>query len=368
MGFKRIAVIMAGGSGERFWPLSRLTRPKQLLNLASEDQSLLSQTVHRLQPMIELEDVLIATAPHLVGPSAEALPGLPPQNVGAEPHKRNTAGCLVWTAANLLASDENARETISMAVLAADHRIGPDENFRDTVDTALNVAEQLGGIVTIGIPPTRPETGYGYIEVAAQAESVGSSTVQIRPVKQFREKPDASTAQQFLDAGTFFWNSGTFFWTLDTFLSELERVAPDLYEATMEIAALIRAGDQKAAEDRFAALRSVSIDYALMEHANNVYVAKATFDWDDVGAWDSLDRSLPLNPSGNVERGDVLCLEGTGNIVVNEVEGITVALLGLDDLVVVVTGDAVLICPKDKAQEVRKAVDALRSAGRTTKI
>lgn len=368
MGYKRIAVIMAGGSGERFWPLSRLTRPKQLLNLASENQSLLSQTVHRLQPLIQLEDVYIATTPHLVTPSSEALPEIPARNVSAEPHKKNTAGCLVWTAANLLAQDENARANVSMAVLAADHRIGPDKNFRDTVDAALTVAEQRGGIVTIGITPSRAETGYGYIEVAQNSASVGSDSVQILPVQQFREKPDAETAQKFLDSGNFFWNSGTFFWTLDTFLTELETAAPDLYDATYEIAELLRKGDQKAAEDRFSAIRSVSVDYALMEKATHVYVAQATFDWDDVGAWDSLDRSLPASASGNVERGDVLCLESSRNIVVNEVEGITVALLGLDDLVVVVTGDAVLICPKERAQDVRKAVDALRSAGKTTKI
>ncbi|MBL8088036.1 MAG: NTP transferase domain-containing protein [Chthonomonas sp.] len=358
---RRIAIVMAGGSGERFWPLSRLHRPKQLLNLASPDRTLLAQTVDRLQPTFAAENIFIATAPHLVAPSQSALPELPAGNVQAEPHKRNTAGCLIWVAANLLAQDADARSSVTMAVIAADHRISPDDRFRDTIDTALGVAESTGGIVTIGIPPSRPETGYGYIEADSGRTALGTSLVPVLPVRQFREKPDHSTAEAFLVHGGFYWNSGTFFWTLATFLTELELAAPELYAATMRIAELLRSGDQTMADEAFAALPSISIDYALMEKARTVYVAKAAFDWDDVGAWDALDRSLSPDSAGNVVRGDVHAVESSQSIVINESATMTVCTLGVEGLVVVVTEDAVLVLPKDRAQDVRRVVESVRA-------
>lgn len=363
MNNNRVAVIMAGGSGERFWPLSRMNRPKQLLRLADPEKTLLEQSVERLQPLIGPENIIIATAPHLVAPSQNQVPALPQGNVQAEPHKRNTAGCLVWVAANILAQHPDARETVSMAVLAADHRISPDEGFRATVDEALTIAETLGGIVTIGIKPDRPETGYGYIETVADADNLGTDQVPVRQVKRFCEKPDRETAEQFLAQGGFFWNSGTFFWTLDTFLTELEAAAPNLYAAVYGIRDAIAAGDTTRAHDIFAELPSISIDYALMEKAKQVYVAEAAFDWDDVGAWDALERTFATDQLGNVSQGDAVLVESGNSIVVNEHPGITTCLLGVDNLVVVVTGDAILICPKDRAQHVRSIVEHLKSKG-----
>lgn len=354
---------MAGGSGERFWPLSRVLKPKQFLRLAHPERTLIEQTVERLQPLIQPQDTYIATAPHLVEPSRALVGGIPAANVQAEPHKRNTAGCLVWVAARLLAEDPNARQTTSMAVLAADHRITPDEGFRATLDACLSLAEQSGGIVTIGIRPDRPETGYGYIEKDASVAALGTAQVPIYPVKQFREKPDRATAEEFLRNGDFLWNSGTFFWTLDTFLSELELAAPDLYQATMQIADQLRSGEPEAAEQIFAGLRNVSIDYALMEAARKVFVAEAAFEWDDVGSWDALDRSLDRDDSGNVAQGDILALDSTECIVVNENPAITACLVGVQNLVVVVTEDAVLICPKNEAQRVKHIVESLRERG-----
>lgn len=363
MPHERYAVIMAGGSGERFWPLSRQTRPKQLLKLAHPEHTLLEQTVNRLAGLVPTENILIATAPHLVGPSQAHLIGLPAANIQAEPHKRNTAGCLVWVAANLLAKDPDARAKVSMAVLAADHRISPDDGFQATVSKALDVAENHNSIVTIGIKPDRPETGYGYIEVDQTSANQGDDRVVIRAVKQFREKPDAATAEQFLASGGFLWNSGTFFWTLDTFLTELENAAPELYQATLRLADLLRTGDSQGASEAFAALPSISIDYALMEKARKVAVAQAAFDWDDVGAWDALDRSLPTDEQQNVGRGDVVSVDSKSCIVVNDHPGITTCLLGVEGLVVVVTEDAVLVCPKERAQDVRAVVEALKNKG-----
>lgn len=361
MAQRRIAVVMAGGSGERFWPLSRRLRPKQLLRLAHPERTLVEQTVSRLLPVFGPDGVYLATAPHLVEASRPYVAGLPDTNVLAEPHKRNTTGCLVWVAACLMADDPSARETVSMAVVAADHRIDPDSGFQVTVRMALDVAEREGGIVTIGIAPDRPETGYGYIEVAGGGAELGDSTVRVQRVERFLEKPSLAAAERYVASGRYLWNSGTFFWTLDTFLAELERAQPEIARAIPELASLLAQGQHEDAADRFAELPNISIDYALMEKATDVFVAHAAFQWDDVGAWDALARSLPANDDGNVIQGDVLALESYGSIVVNEAAGTTVCVLGAQDMIVVATGDAILVMPKNRAQDVRKAVEAVRA-------
>ncbi len=363
MGNRRVAVVMAGGSGERFWPLSRKLRPKQLLNLADRDLSLIEQTVGRLEPLFGTENVWIATAPHLVEPTVQALPNLPKSNILAEPHKRNTAGCLVWVAASLLAQDPGARSNTSMAIVAADHRIGPDAKFQETVSAALSCAEETGALVTIGIKPDRPETGYGYVEIHQEAEPFMSAPVQVRRVKQFREKPSEDLAKQFLASGGFLWNSGTFYWTLDAFMTELEFAAPELAASINPLASMLAKGEDERAAELFGSLTSISIDYALMEKARNVFVAQATFDWDDVGAWDALERSFEPDSDGNVMIGESIGVETLRSIVSNNTTGQTVCLLGVEDLVVVATEDAILVCPKNRAQEVRKIVDRLNSEG-----
>lgn len=363
MPFQRRAVVMAGGSGERFWPLSRRLRPKQLLKLASPDRTLIRQTVDRVLPLVGSDGVVIATAPHLVDPVREELPHLPPHQVLAEPHKRNTAGCLVWVAAQMLADDPEARQHASMAVIAADHRITPDEAFQEVVDAALTVAEERGGIVTIGIRPSRAETGYGYIEVVPGGAFLGRSGVTLHRVQRFREKPNLADAKHFVEQGGFLWNSGMFFWTLDTFLNELERAAPELYAAVPVIADHLRAGQSDAAADHFARLPSISIDYALMEKATDVYVAEATFDWDDVGSWDALDRSLHADEEGNVVQGESVAVDVQDCIIVNESDRSVACLLGVRHLVVVVTDDAVLVCDKSESQQVRQIVEVLRERG-----
>lgn len=350
---------MAGGSGERFWPLSRQSHPKQLLKLAHPEKSLLAQSIERVEPLVGRENIIIATAPHLLKPIADALPFLDSSQVQAEPHKRNTAGCLVWTAASILARDPTLRETASMAVLTADHRIEPAEGFQRTIQAALDLAEETGGLVTIGIRPDRPETGYGYIELAGDLPS--RHEVSCHGVRAFKEKPDADTAAQFLASGRFLWNSGTFFWRLDAFLNELALAAPELHAAVEKIAFQLREGDQQGAEDTFASIPSISIDYALMERAKQVYVVSADFKWDDVGSWDALDRSLPHDESGNVAQGSVLLIDTKNAIVMNENSRVTTCLLGVDDIVVAVTEDAVLVIPKSRAQEVKAVVEALKS-------
>ncbi len=357
---RRVAVIMAGGSGERFWPLSRRNRPKQLLPLSGTGRTMIQDSVDRLLGLFDASDIVVATAPHLVQPIAAQLPELPLGNVLAEPHKRNTAGCLVWIAAGLLAEDPASRTTTSMAVVASDHRIEPPEGFRRTLASALEAAESGRGLGTIGIAPDRPETGYGYIEVEPET---WSGSPRAGRVAAFREKPNLEEAERYVASGRCLWNSGMFFWTLDGFLTELERVAPDLAEATIAISGLLARGETQAAADRFADLRSISIDYALMEKASQVFVVEADFQWDDLGAWDALPRSKGVDAEGNVLEGGIVAIETRDSVVVNGSSSLVACLIGVEGLAVVVTDDAVLVCPKERAQEVRRVVERLREQG-----
>lgn len=363
---KRLGVIMAGGSGERFWPLSRRDRPKQLLQLTGSGATMLQEAVDRLAALTEPEFAWIAAAPHLVEPIRHSLPNFEARNILAEPHKRNTSGCLVWVAANLLAREPDARTDWSMAVVTADHRIAPTEGFARTARAALEVAEATGGLCTLGIPPTRPETGFGYIELSNERVP-NSEGIEACKVERFREKPNLADAQIYVASGRFLWNSGMFFWTLDGFLKELEAAQPEIYAAIEPIAQALRDNNPVEAAQIFESLPSISIDYALMEKSSRVYVARADFDWDDLGSWDALDRSFERDSNNNVCVGDAVVLDSKDCVVYNAEPGVVPALIGVEGLVVVVTSDAVLVCPKDRAQEVRRAVEDLtkRGLGRT---
>ncbi|HRU07267.1 MAG TPA: mannose-1-phosphate guanylyltransferase [Candidatus Brocadiia bacterium] len=353
----RFAVIMAGGAGERFWPLSRQDRPKQLLRLADPNQTLLEQAVRRVAPLIPAERVFVVTGRALREPIRKAGLPLPPENVVAEPCKRNTAGCLVYAAAWALARLGGEADGLTMAVLTADHRIGGDERFARTVGAALEAAEREEALVTIGVRPSRPETGYGYIE----AEGEGA----VRPVKRFLEKPDAERAREFAASGRHFWNSGMFFWRVGVFLRELGRARPAHAEAARRMAEALKRGDEAGAAAIFERLEDISIDYALMEKARRVLMARADFEWDDVGAWDALERAMPLDKAGNAAVGGPALVDCRGCVVCNAAgpEKMAVAALGVEGLVVVVCEDAVLVAPKARAQEVKKVVALLKERG-----
>lgn len=358
---------MAGGSGERFWPLSRRDRPKQLLQLTDSGRTMLEEAVDRLHAFTAPEDVWIAAAPHLVDPIRASMPDFAVPNILAEPHKRNTSGCLIWVVANLLARDPDARKTWSMAVVTADHRISPTTGFAATAKAALEVAERTGGLSTIGIPPTRPETGFGYIEVAPGSAQANQEGVDVDKVARFREKPNLEDAQAYVASGNFLWNSGMFFWTVDGFMTELESAHLEMASSVVPIAEALRSGNVAEANRIFEGLPNISIDYALMERASQVYVARAAFDWDDLGSWDALDRSFARDEAGNVVQGESVLIDARDNIVYGGNSTVATCLLGVEGLVVVVTEDSVLVCPKDRAQDVRKLVEELkaRNLGRT---
>lgn len=357
---------MAGGSGERFWPLSRRSRPKQLLRLADPAKSLLEQSIERIEPIVPRENIFLATARHLKEAILEVPTGLPKKNVLCEPCKRNTAGCLVYAAACLITRYRDPSQ-VTLAVLTADHLIRDTERFRQAVETAWTVAEESNSLVVMGIKPTRPETGYGYIETDEQSAPVmvSSSGIAVLPAVAFREKPERATAEAFVKSGRFFWNSGMFFWVLQTFLEELRSASPAHAEATLQIAEALRAGDTARVEAVFEALPDISIDYALMEKAHRVHVVQADFDWDDIGAWNALERTYPADTDGNVCIGDPIVLDSKNCIIYNEpgVEEIAVGVVGVDNLAVIVSRDAILVMPKDRAQDVRNLVAELKKKG-----
>ncbi len=337
---------MAGGSGERFWPVSTRERPKQFLRLGSPDQTLLEDAVQRAAAAVSIENTFIATNKILKQISEETCTELLPNHVWAEPHKRNTTGCLVWVAANLIAEGEGW-ETTTLAILTADQRIHPEIAFVRAVHTAMETAEKEDGIVTLGIVPDRPETGFGYIEV-------GKPVGHAFSVQRFREKPDLETAQEFLAEGGFLWNSGMFFYTLPVFMRELELHQPAIAKLTHEIAVALRSGREEEAETLFGSLPSISVDFAIMEKVEKVFVVQAPFDWDDLGSWDSLSRSFSPDEFGNVGLGEFQALDSKSSVIYCDQPGVSVHLLGIEGLVVVVTDGRVMICPVDRAQEVKR--------------
>lgn len=336
---------MAGGSGERFWPASTWDHPKQFLALTSDKRPLLELARERAAALAGDENVWLATLPHLLNGSEVASPGLSRSRMLAEPDKRNTAGCLIWAAAHFMAADPEGWQDIVWAVLTADQTIEPLEGFLRTAENAIQLAQEHGALVTIGIPPDRPETGFGYIELG---EKIGAGY----HAERFREKPDLETAQAWLADGGFLWNSGMFFWTLGSFARELERTQPEMRQIMGEIAEALAAENQSGAEGAFRRLPNLSIDVALMEGAEKVVVVPAEFTWDDLGSWPALSRTLGVDETNSTVRGQAILHDVSGCVVDNQ-SGQTIHLLGVEDLVVVATGDAILICPKDRSQDIK---------------
>lgn len=346
------ALILAGGSGERFWPLSRRARPKQLLRLVAE-QTLLEQTVARLEGLVGRERVLILTNVEQEAAVRELLPGLPKENIIAEPAKRDTAAAVALGAGWVAVRDHFA----TMIVLPADHVITDTAGFQKTLTAAAAAAEETGALVTIGVKPTWACPGFGYIE---QGEAVRLRSVEadngIHRVVRFREKPNTDLAESFLRKGNFRWNAGMFVWSVPSVLSEFNRHTPELASFISQL----RAQDnfEKTVRDRFAKLPRISFDYAIMEKADRVLVVEASFDWDDVGSWRAVAKYFKNDPEGNAANCEITTLDSTNNIVFNA-DGTSIALLGVHNLIVVRTPDAVLICHRHQAEKIKNLVSKL---------
>jgi mannose-1-phosphate guanylyltransferase len=351
----RYAVIMAGGKGERFWPQSTSRHPKQVLSIVG-DKPMLAQAVERLKGFIPPERVLVITNASLVEVSREAVPELPPENIIGEPFGRDTAAACALGAAIVKARCE----TGSFCILTADHVIKDVEVFQQTLEEGFALAEQDACLVTIGITPTFASTGFGYIECGETIASGGS--IPFRKAQRFVEKPDADTAQSYVDSGDFFWNSGMFIWSADTLLAALEAFQPPLLAMAQTMQAVV---DTDAFEaqlaDAYGKLEKISIDYAVMEKADNIVTASGAFGWYDVGSWPALEDHFEKDSAANVTIGDCKTLDASGNVVVSN--GHLTALIGVSDLVVVQADGVTLVCPKDRAQDVKAMVQLLADDG-----
>ncbi len=356
-----INVIMAGGSGERFWPISRQNRPKQLLYLTNDSKRMIEEAVDRMLPLLPRERIFIATNQRLQKAMKEALPDHPSHNIIAEPFKRNTTGCLAFAAAHVLARFEN--EDFLMAVTTADHLIRQEDRFRETVSAALKFAEQEESLVTIGVHPARPEIGFGYIQISQLNQTVAEfNGIPIYPVASFLEKPDRHEAEKYQASRFYYWNSGMFFWRLSVFLKSLKNTMPEVADAIYKLVKYIKQNDDVGIRTVFDTLPNISIDYGLMEKSDNVYVALGDFRWDDVGSWDSLSRYRQHDEKNNILCGNPVIVDCNNVTVYNEpgADQMACCVVGVENLIVVTSKDGVLVCPKGQSQDVRKAINILK--------
>ncbi len=343
------AVIMAGGKGTRLWPQSRGKMPKQLWEIL-EGTSLLQDTVERISPQVLPEHTWIFTIHDIYDPICEQLPQLPQKNIIVEPVGRSTAPCVGLAA--LYIDDPDA----CMVVLSSDHVIRNRGEFLRCVQVALNMASEGEHLVTFGIQPTNPETGFGYIQ---RGQLVREDVYRVR---QFTEKPDKETAERFVASGEYYWNSGMFVWKVSTLLTVIERHLPDLYRGLMTIKPAIGTEkEQQVIAEVFEGLDSVSIDYGIMEKAAATFVVPSDFGWNDVGSWAALPEVWETDYAGNAIKGKVIALDSKDNVAYNDT-GLT-ALIGVDNIIVVKVGDSVLVCDKEQAQRVREIVDELDRQG-----
>jgi mannose-1-phosphate guanylyltransferase len=337
---------MAGGVGSRFWPISRPEQPKQLLNLFG-DGPMLRKTIERLSAVVPYERQLVVTNVGIGDKVRAMLPELPPENVLEEPMGRNTAPAIAWAAAHI----QHRHPGALLAVLPADHHILPVDTFQEDVEVALRTAQD-GYVVTIGMPPTRPETGYGYIRVGdALAPGVAHAV-------GFCEKPDVDTALRYLSEGDYLWNGGMFFASVDVVIEEFRRFEPDMMRA---IEGLAENPSPATVHAVYRDLPSISIDYAVMERSDKVAVVPARFGWSDVGSWDTIHDFRAAGTS-SYHRGTVVEIQGEGNVLY--AEGGAIAAVGLSDMIVVHTAEATLVCPRDQAQRVRDAQQQIKALNR----
>ena len=349
------AVVMAGGSGTRFWPLSRRRRPKQLLPLLGE-RSLLRATVERLEPLVGAGRVMVVTGAAVAGAVRRELPEVPADNIVVEPEGRDTAACVglaAWTVARRWPG-------AVMLVVPADHVISDGEALRRALAAAAVVAAERRGLVTLGIAPTRPETGFGYVELGGAEGAVDG--IPVHRVARFVEKPDRPAAESMVASGRYRWNSGMFAWTCEAIEEAIRAHLPGLADGLDALFGRAAADGMEAALAAcYPGLEKISIDYGVLERAERVWALAVDLSWSDVGAWPGLEEVLPAG-DGAVTVGDVLAIDAEGSVVVSD--GPLVAAVGVRDLVVVAAGDAVLVVPKDQAQRVREVVERLRAMGR----
>ena len=352
---RKTALIMAGGRGERFWPRSRKDMPKQFLSLTDDGRSMIQLTVDRIAPLVEMEDIFIATNRDYAGLVRSQLPELPERNILCEPVGKNTAPCIGLGAVHM---EERYGDAVMM-VLPSDHLVKYTSLFLNTLSDACQIAEMGKDLVTVGIAPDCPETGYGYVRFRPD-EVQGRAFA----VEKFVEKPDLETAKAYLASEQYLWNSGMFVWKVSTILEQLREHLPETYEGLRRIGAAIGTDqEEQALEREFRQFKSESIDYGVMEKAKDIYILSGAFGWDDVGSWLALGRIKRSDEFGNVVSGNVVTVDTKGTIVQGGDK--LIAAVGLEDMIVVDSGDALLICEQGHAGDIKKVLENLRICNRT---
>lgn len=349
-------LIMAGGSGTRFWPRSKAVKPKQYLNLFGND-SLLQSTIKRFSTFTDTENIYVVSGKSQAGVLEEQTPMLPKTNLIYEPVGKNTLPCIGLAA--MFAEKENPDGI--MVVTPSDHLIENDELFRDTVLAAVKIADERDGIVTIGITPTYPATGYGYVQTAENI--TGSEKIKQFKVERFVEKPNETKAAEYLKKGGFYWNSGLFVFKISVFLDAVKQFAPALYSDLKKIQADFgNPSFEQTLDTVYRAVESISVDYGIMEHARNIYLVEGSFVWNDLGSWESVYLVSEKDENGNAGGGDTVIVDSKNSYIYSE-SGM-IALVGLDDVIVVQDGNTILVCKRDKAEEIKKVVDLLKADSR----
>lgn len=349
----RYAIIIAGGRGERFWPQSRLKKPKHLLPIVG-DKPILNQTLERLKGFPP-SHIFVITNKEQKGPIETLLKNIPKENIIAEPMGKDTLPAIGLAMLLVKNKDPHA----SFCILPADHYIKNHQAFRETLNAGFQLAQATPHIITLGIQPTSPSTAYGYIKRGTAFETL-QTTLPVYTVDAFKEKPDLQTARQYLDSHSYYWNAGCFVFSVATLEAALSQYTP---KTKSVLDALFTQMKQKhplepLLETYYPKLEKISIDYAIMEQASNIIVLEASFDWDDVGSWNALARHHPKDDKGNVVLGKALTLESSNNIIVND-KGHLTALIGVNDLIIVHTPEATLICPKSKSQDIKQIVQEI---------
>lgn len=352
---KRTALIMAGGRGERFWPRSRKNLPKQFLSLTGDGRTMIQLTIERILSIVDMQDIYIATNRDYIDLVREQLPDIPKENILCEPIGKNTAPCIGLGAVHIAKKYEDAL----MMVLPSDHLIKYNSMFINSLKVACNLAEQNTNLVTIGITPDYPETGYGYIKFNPE-KSVG----QAFAVDRFVEKPNLEVAKEYLATEEYLWNSGMFVWKISSILTNMEKWMSKTYSGLLRIKEAIGTSDENIVlEKEFYAFDSQSIDYGIMEKAKDIYTVPGTFGWDDVGSWLAIERIRKSNEYGNVVSGNVITIDSKNSII--DGNNKLIATVGVEDLIIVDTDDATLICKKDSSKDIKKVLENLKICNRT---
>lgn len=345
-------LIMAGGKGERFWPKSRTNLPKQFLNI-SGNKSMIQQCVARLQKFIPIEQVFVVTNELYAELIKAQIPSLPWDNIIIEPIGRNTAPCVGL--ASIIIEEKYPDST--MIVLPSDHIIKNEDEFVDILETAAAVSRRDNYLVTLGITPTYPETGYGYIESTREVQELNG--LEIHKVNKFVEKPNLEVANRYIESGNYYWNSGIFVWQVSVIRRYIQQFMPEMHDLLETMKAAFKYTERNdIIRAEFSKMPDQSIDYGIMEKVKDIYVIPCKFGWDDVGSWTALERINTQDEHGNVIRGNTLNIDTKGCII--ESNGKLIATLGVEDLIIVETDDVTLICNKEKAQEIKSLIKELK--------